>query len=256
MGKCISQSFARNHKPMLGNYFTYIWSNAEKEYKEKILSLVEVNKKGKILDMGCDDGEWTIKLAQKMQAKQGNIYGIDVIKKRYVLAEKKGVFVKESDLNKKLPFQDNEMDFMHANQVIEHLWNLDIFVTEIKRVLKKGGYAIICTENLASWHNIFALFFGFQPFSITNISFQGAIGNPLALHVGDSKKAGMRSHGSWHHTRVLAFEGLKDIFVQHGMRVDYFGGFGYFPFPPIIANVFSRYNPKHAAFPVLKVRKV
>ena len=240
---------------MIGQYFTTIWSNAEKKYKEKILDLIEPNKKGKMIDLGCDNGDWTIKLAKSMGVRKGNIYGIDVIEDRYIDAIKKGIIVKKSDLNKKFPFRNNEFDFVHANQVIEHLWDLDKFVSEIKRVLKKRGYAIICTENISSWHNIFAVTLGFQPFSVTNISFRGAIGNPLALHVQDSLEEGMRAHGSWHHTRVLAYEGLRDIFVKHGFKVDYYGGLGYFPFPSLLANFLSLIDPRHTAFPVLKVRK-
>jgi hypothetical protein len=32
-------------------------------------------------------------------------------------------------------------------------------------VLVRGGRTIVCTENLASWHNIAALVVGLQPFS-------------------------------------------------------------------------------------------
>ena len=51
-------------------------------------------------------------------------------------------------------------DVVHANQVIEHVFDLDRFVSEIKRVLAPGGRAIICTENIASWHSVAALFLG------------------------------------------------------------------------------------------------
>jgi SAM-dependent methyltransferase len=243
---------------MVGNYITKIWGEAEKEYKEKILSLIEKNPQGTMVDLGCDDGEWTMKLARAMKARKGNIYGVDVVKERYLLAKKKGIVVIDSDLNKKFPFKNGEFDFVHANQVIEHLWDLDLFAKEIKRILKKGGYAIICTENLSSWHNIFALLLGYQPFSLTNISFKGAIGNPLAFHSEDlvnDESAWKRTYGAWHHTRVLSYGGLKDIFVKHGFKVDYYSGFGYFPLPSQVASVMSSLDPRHAAFPVLKVRK-
>lgn len=243
---------------MLGKYITHIWADAENNYKKKILSLIETNKDGAIVDLGCDDGSWTIVLARKMQAKKGNIYGVDIVKERYRIAQKKGIIVTDSDLNKKLPYKNNQFDVVHANQVIEHLWDLDFFVNEIKRILKKGGYAIICTENLSSWHNIFALLLGYQPFSLTNISFTGAIGNPFAFHgngvVKNDKDAWKRTHGAWHHTRVLSFQALRDIFVKHGFSVDYYGGYGYFPLPPITAKILSSIDPRHTAFPVIKIR--
>lgn len=245
---------------MLRKYFTYIWADAEKQYWQKILSLVEEKKDGKMLDLGCDNGSLTVQLARKMKAKKGNIYGIDIIKERYKHAQQKGIVVKHANLNEKFPFKNGELDFVHANQVIEHMWDLDMFVGEIKRVLKKGGYAIICTENIASWHNIAAVLCGFQPFSVTNISFKGAIGNPLALHShmpeGMDKDAWKRSQGAWHHTRVLAWLALKEIFKKHGFGIDSYTGYGYFPTPPFLANILGMIDPRHTAFPVLKVRKV
>ena len=88
---------------------------------------------------------------------------------------------------------------MHANQVIEHLYETDSFVNEIPRVLRKDGYAVISTEALSSWHSVFALILGWQPFSLTNISDKKlGLGNPLALHRGELATA-----VSWRHVRVV-----------------------------------------------------
>lgn len=67
------------------------------------------------------------------------------------------------------------------NPVIEHLFDTDNFVSESFRILKPGGYTIVSTVNLASWHNIFALILGYQPFDFANISIKGTIGNPFSL---------------------------------------------------------------------------
>jgi len=111
---------------------------------------------------------------------------------------------------------DASFDVVHANPVIEHVFDLDRFVSEIKRVLAPGGRAIICTENLASWHNVAALFLGFQPFSTTNISETRPIGNPFALHVGDGlppalrprrlafRRDGSSAHALHRHRRAFA----------------------------------------------------
>lgn len=52
--------------------------------------------------------------------------------------------------------------------MIEHVSNVDLFVSEVFRVLKKGGHAVISTENGSSWHNVFAAAMGWQIFSLTN----------------------------------------------------------------------------------------
>jgi SAM-dependent methyltransferase len=229
-----------------------VWVATDNRYREKILSLMEHNRRAKLLDLGCDDGVWTRKVAAAIGTGIVNVRGIDVIPKRYKKAIKAGIKVKDSDLNKRFPFPGNSFDVVHANQVIEHVWELDTFVSEIHRVLKKGGYAVICTENLASWHNIFSLLLGYQPFSLTNISFKGYIGNPLALHVNET---GILPMASWHHSRVLAYAALKDIFIKHGFEVDTYVTVGYFPLSPGIASIMNRIDPVHGAFPLIKVRK-
>ncbi len=235
---------------LYNSYFQSVWDNAESSYKKGILSLVEHNPRGKMVDLGCDDGIWTMELSKKMGVKKGNIFGVDLIEVRYRNAVKKGILVKKSDLNKKLPFSSGTFDFVHANQTIEHLWSLDNFATEIKRILKKDGYAIVCTENLSSWHNIIASLLGFQPFSLTNVTAKGSLGNPFALHSVEGP-----DFTTWQHTRVLSYFGLKDIFEKHGFTVEKYFGFGYHPFPFPLANILSFIDPIHAAFPVIKIRK-
>jgi SAM-dependent methyltransferase len=149
-----------------------------------------------------------------------------------------------ADLNDKLPFADDSFELVHANQVIEHVHDLDLFVTEIARVLRPGGRAIICTENLASWHNIAALMLGFMPFSLTNISSRGAIGNPFNLA---STPAG-ELEKSWFHTRVLTAVGLEHLLRVHDLDVVARFAAGYHPLPPRVARALARRDVRHAAF--------
>ena len=131
--------------------------------------------------------------------------------------------------------------------MIEHLVDTDNFLNEIYRVLKKDGYAIISTENLASWHNVFSLFFGWQPFSLTNISKEKlGIGNPIALHRNEKI-----SFATWQHIRIFAYRGLKEIFEIKDFKVEKILGAGYYPLPNLLAKV----DPRHAAFLTLKIKK-
>lgn len=71
-------------------------------------------------------------------------------------------------------------DLVHANQVIEHLYETDLFIKEIYRILKKGGYAIISTPNLAGLHNIVSLILGKQPFP-AHVSNEIVLGTPSPI---------------------------------------------------------------------------
>ncbi len=69
-----------------------------------------------------------------------------------------------SDLNKKFPLEDNLFDTVVSTDVIEHLYDINNFLSEIHRVLKKGGKVIISTPNAISWRNRLFLLFGKNPF--------------------------------------------------------------------------------------------
>jgi 2-polyprenyl-3-methyl-5-hydroxy-6-metoxy-1,4-benzoquinol methylase len=135
-----------------------------------------------------------------------------------------------------------------SNQVIEHLADTDIFVAEIARVLRPGGYTVISTENLASWHNVAALVLGWQPFSLTNVSAKRmGLGNPLALHRGEAWEYAV----SWQHRRVFAYRGLAELLEAHGLEVESVRGAGYYPLPGRVAE----WDVRHAAFLALRARK-
>jgi len=188
-----------------------------------------------------------MKIIKKGKFKSKNCTGIEIVDTSIIKAKQKGLIVIKTDLNKTLPFKNNSFDVIHANQVIEHLFDTSMFLSELYRITKKNGYVIISTENLASWHNIFSLFFGYQPFSLTNISSKYfGIGNPLAPHY--MKK--MTNSNSWQHIRVFAFRGLIEHIQEAGFTIEKVLGAGYYPF-----NFLAKFNPKHSAFITIKARK-
>lgn len=99
---------------------------------------------GKILDIGCADGVFTKVILDKSRAKE--IIGIDVLKssvdwaKKHWKKEKRMKF-RVADAHK-LPFETSTFEAVFALEVLEHIFEPIKVIEEVKRVLKKGGYAV------------------------------------------------------------------------------------------------------------------
>lgn len=239
---------------MRRKYFKKIFYQAGQNCAESIFSLIEEKPDTVLLDCGCGDGEFTQQIIEKIGGCK-EVYGIEVAEEYWKKAEEKGIIIHQDDLNDNISLENESVDVVFSNQVIEHLYNTDKFIFEICRVLKPNGYAVISTENLSSWHNIFALILGWQAFSLSNISaLQPVVGNPLGLN----KEKGLFSGGTpkfMQHTRVFSPKGLKEIFKIHGFKCEAFLGAGYYPLPSILAKIMAKFDVCHTAFSVIKVRK-
>ena len=213
---------------------------------KNIFNLLEKNNNAKFLDLGCGDGNRTMKLSKAIGTI--NIYGVEIVDEKIKIAKENGIKVKKFDLNNRFNFEDNFFDIILSNQVIEHLYNSDNFLSEIHRVLKPCGYAVISTENASSWDNIFASILGWQIFSLTNFSNKTkSIGNPFSLHRGENTNIDY-----WGHVRIYNIRGLKEYIEAFGFKVEKIKGAGYFPLPAILGD----FDKTHCRFMTFKIKKI
>lgn len=234
--------------------FRKIFLAASTDNEQNIIATIQRNgKSGNWLDLGCDDGSWTERLSQQLVRKRISWYGVEVVKERARLAESKGIKVSTSSLTRKLPFKDNFFSLVHSNQVIEHLVDLDLFLSEVYRVLKPNGIFVVSTENPASWHNIAALILGWQMFSQTNISVKKrSIGNPMAIFSNDEFAFDSSSTNyAWLHQKLLTPRALSELLAVHDYSVVDRIGAGYHPLP----SKFARADINHSHFYVIAARK-
>lgn len=213
--------------------------------KRDFLNLLEGEVAESLLDLGCDDGSFTTKLADIVGVNE--VYAIELIKERANLAVHRGIKCKVADLNKPFPFPDGMFDLITANQIIEHLYEIDIFGKEISRVLRSGGHLVISTPNLASFHNIFALLLGMQPptTAISNEFSLGCLFNPPF-----KKETPIPGH-----VRVFAYDGLLQFLEYHGFKIERLVTSGYYPFPEPLSRLLSKIDKRHAAYLTVKARK-
>jgi len=218
---------------------------AARANRANIVSLLDRNEHARLLDLGCDDGAWTCELGKAVGTSA--MFGVEIVAERAAEARTRGINVIEADLAQRLPLDSGYFDVIHANQVIEHVPSVDVFMSEIARLLRPGGCAIISTENGSSWHNIGATVLGWQMFSLTNVSARIAgIGNPLALHRSESIAL-----SSWTHKTIFNYRGLVEFVEAHGLRETRCLGAGYYPLPASVGRI----DPRHAHFLALRAFK-
>jgi len=114
-----------------------IYNKWETKRDEQILSLLNHNPDAIAVDLGCGDGEFSLKAKKQIGCKE--MYGVEVWDDAIKKSSEKGLNVIKSDLNEKLPFDSEFFDIVISNQVLEHLLYPIGFMEEIKRILKKGG---------------------------------------------------------------------------------------------------------------------
>jgi SAM-dependent methyltransferase len=216
--------------------FTRLYEASEALNRRNIEELIRDRPCSAFCDLGCDDGNWTTEVALRLDSPK--VFGMEIVVERARIARTRGVNVAVADLAAGFPFEDESFDIVHANQVIEHVTDVDHFLAETNRILRVGGAAVISTENGSSWHNILAATMGWQIFSLTNVSgLASGVGNPLALHRG-----GPPGLLSWRHKTIFNFRGLLEILGAHGLRVVRAVGAGYYPLPARFGRIDARHS--------------
>ena len=148
-------------------YMEHAFQDAMRQVYGSPEYLLEPDPAAVLLDCGCNNGTFSRKLGDILGTQQ--VYGIEIGAALAQEAKHNAVRVVRTDLNRLFPFGDGSVTVITAFNLLEHLTETELFLSEIYRVLVPGGYVIINTPNLASWHNIAALLLGLQPFSGPNI---------------------------------------------------------------------------------------
>jgi ubiquinone/menaquinone biosynthesis C-methylase UbiE len=158
---------------------------------KQIRKILENNLSEKILDVGCHGGKLTSEIQKELPKAQ--IDGIDISKQAIYFAKKKYKKIHfEVGRAEKLPYKANSFNLVTCFEVLEHVPNPEIVISEISRVLKKGGQTIILvpSENL-----LFQMIWYFW------------------THFGPGRV--------WHHTHVQKFDKQKldELLQVKGFRI-------------------------------------
>jgi SAM-dependent methyltransferase len=105
----------------------------------------------RVLDYGCGSGE----IIRLLRAREVTAVGCDLFYAAGTYPELEnsdllGTAISEM-IDEKIPFEDNCFDFVISNQVLEHVEDLDLTLTEFQRVLKPGGQILSVFPDKSVW---------------------------------------------------------------------------------------------------------
>jgi SAM-dependent methyltransferase len=168
-----------------------------------------------ILDIGAGMGT-DLDLAHKASPSAA-LFAVESYAPAIEVLRRKGVEVCAMNVERgKLPFDNEAVDVIMANQVMEHMKEIFWIMHEVSRTLKIGGHLIIGVPNLASLHNRLLLLAGRQPTSIR------------------SRSAHVRGY-----TRTDVVEFLEVNFPG-GYELKEVLGSNFYPLPPFIAEPMAK----------------
>jgi SAM-dependent methyltransferase len=221
-------------------YLSRVFHASEEANRRAILRALPVRRGSELLDVGTHRGGFTVRVATRVGAER--VAGIELIERHAAVARQRGVDVTVGDVDEGLPYASESFDVVHANQVLEHVRRTDVFMREVRRVLRPDGVACISTNNLSSWHNVVSLGLGMQPMPM-HVSDEIIVGNPL----NPENRWGHRDAGRTH-LRLFTARALSELAGYHGLALENLKAVGYYPLPPSVARVAARADPLHAAF--------
>ena len=106
---------------------------------------------GTLLDIGCGEKPY-LKYFLNIQKYVGIDYKIYSKHKSSPIGKPDMYFARNYSKNFILPFKDKEFDHVVSFQVLEHHPEPDILMSEMRRVVKKGGYLVLTFPFIWSLH--------------------------------------------------------------------------------------------------------
>ena len=133
------------------NYDYTDFSDFERDDYKYIVEMVNPN--SSIIDLGCGNGALIQKLIKE---KKVNAKGVELSESGVKICLEKGLDVIRGEIDKLLPYADNEFDLSICHVTIQMVMYPEVLLKEMKRISK---YQIISFPNFAFYKNRIDLLF-------------------------------------------------------------------------------------------------
>jgi 2-polyprenyl-3-methyl-5-hydroxy-6-metoxy-1,4-benzoquinol methylase len=148
--------------------------------------------KQKILDVGCWEGTYS----QMYKKRTNTVYAIEGSKSAAERAAEKGIIVECGNFVENDFFPNMLFDVIVAGEIIEHVFDPDMFIEKVRRMLAHQGKLIITTPNVVSLPRRVLMLFGKNP------SLENRVSKESAGHI-----------------RYFTFEEMERLLQDHGFEI-------------------------------------
>ena len=111
-----------------------------------------------VLDLGCGDG----RLSAFLRAGTLTVADTSEVALRRAEARLPDAEVVRVGPDEPLPFVDGEFELVLCTETIEHVRDVQLFLSEVRRVLRPGGGLALTTPAHSRWTALLALVRGFE----------------------------------------------------------------------------------------------
>jgi len=206
-----------------------------------------LNNGGNCLDCGANEGYWHKKLSKEISLPKNRYYGVEWNKDCVEKAMENGLHIKQGDLNKSIPYDDNKFKCVFALSILEHLLNGCNFLKECHRVLENKGQLVLLTPNISTYFTAILILAGKKPSSGRHPDSEALIHNEELYKVSsDTLQSDAESDTPMHrHLVVFSFKVLKRYLEMIGFTEVKGYGFGLYPFPNFMQPFLEKVDPYH-----------
>ncbi|NVM22029.1 MAG: class I SAM-dependent methyltransferase [Desulfobacterales bacterium] len=175
------------------DYLTEVTDKNNLIRRDRCLKMIGPISGKRILDVGCGTGFISRSLTGKNE-----VHGVDISAEYLSRAASYGIKTEQWDIQKGLPFDSSSFDVVLLAEVLEHVFDTDALLSEVRRVLKEDGVLVLTVPNVCSLVSRVQVGLGRLPSYVEHHCREGMAG----------------------HIRGYNLPAVKKQLLEHGFKID------------------------------------
>lgn len=212
---------------------------------------------GACLDCGANSGMAFERLSAEDGLTQDRYFGIEWDEASAAIGRENGLNIRQGDLNKPLPYDNDQFACIYGLSVLEHLLHGCRYLKECHRTLHSDGRLILLTPNISTYFTAVLILAGKMPSSGPHPDSDILVKTEEVFKVSPDEltwdtESDMPVH---RHLVVFSFLVLRKYLRMLGFSDVRGYGYGLYPFPNFVQPVLEKIDPYHCHQMVFVARK-